>query len=291
MNDEIVKYKKNVKIVHSSKESYIEKTKTQSLKEIFSYLDTRDFKSHPTIEVENDKIIKYKYIKEDYAPLEEKEEEFFKTIATLHYKTSRQKTINKLKYKNIYTKIINNIDYLKKDYEDLINKAEEQVYMPPSLYLLARNYKIINECLMYCEKNINTWYRSVENETKQRTCLLHNNLSMSHFIINKQENSNENKYLISWDKCLLDTPVLDLYKLYNKEIHNIDFIDGLKTYSKIVTLSNQEITLFNTLISIPPKLSLRHDEYTNTLEVKQAIKRIIKTHKLITANVFQIEED
>lgn len=286
-----VKYKNKVKIIETEEEKKVSKIKKKNINELFLYLDTRDFLSHPEIINEENDTIDYRYIEEIFMPKEEKDKSFLETVSLLHYKTTTRKNVSKKKYKDIYTKLIGNIDYIKEKYDNLINTIENEEYMSPGEYLFARNFNIIWQSITYAEKELNLWYRQVENETKQRVTIVHNNLKSDHFIIGKDEKGERNNYLISWDNYMVDTPVLDLYKLYQNELYNIDLIENFKEYSKIMKLNEIEIKLFNILISIPPNIELDNNEYNNVQKVRQLVKRIYKSNSLITADVFKIEQD
>ena len=75
-----------------------------------------------------------------------------------------------------------------------------------------------------------------------------NNLKKDNFI------RGEENVLISWDNYLVDTPILDIYKLYKNEYKNMDFTSLLKTYNEIYPLTKEEIKLFFILISMPKKI-------------------------------------
>ena len=49
----------------------------------------------------------------------------------------------------------------------------------------------------------------------ERVCVVHNNLKDEHLL------KNDKNYLISWDKYLIDTPVLDLYRFFQNENRSI----------------------------------------------------------------------
>ena len=78
--------------------------------------------------------------------------------------------------------------------------------------LIANNNSLIysEACLNYSKGELELWIQMVENKTKMRYVLLHNNLDLNHYI------RKENSYLISWDKAKIDIPIFDLYKLFLK---------------------------------------------------------------------------
>lgn len=235
---------------------------------LFDYLDTRNFNSHPKITNESDDTYTMEYINSsDYYEMT-KGVELIKVVSELHQKTIFFKDVSKNKYRNIYNKLSDNIEYLKKYYLELIEKIENEVYMSPSHYLFARNYSIIDSSLEYSSKELKRWFNLVSNKTKERVCVVHNNLSLDHFV-------KEGKgYLLSWDKHLVDTPVLDLYIFYKKEGYKLDYNYLLNVYNENLELLNEERMLLNILISIPPKLEEVTDEYLNTINIKNLLDYI-----------------
>ena len=103
----------------------------------------------------------------------------------------------------------------------------------------------------------------VSNKSKERVCIIHNNLSLKHFI------RGEKNYLISWDKYKVDTPVLDIYNFYKKEGFKLDFKYLMKVYNDNLELLEEEKKLLYILISIPPKLINIKEEHLNTINVKE----------------------
>ena len=259
------KYKNNVII----KEDGVLKNKSNNnVSELFKYLDSRSFNSYPEILDEDQNTYKMKYLNNsDYYEIT-KGVELIKTVSELHYKTIFFKDVSKNKYRTIYNKISDNIEYLKKYYNSLIEKIENEVYMSPSHYLIARNYSSIDSSLNYAEKELKKWFNIVQNKTKERVCIIHNNLSLKHFI------KDGGNYLISWDKHMVDTPILDLYIFYKKEGYKLDFNYLLNIYNENLELLKEEKMLLNILISIPPKIEELDDEYINCININNTLDYI-----------------
>ena len=158
----------------------------------------------------------------------------------------------------------------------MIDNIENEVYMSPSNYLIARNYSSILVMLDNCKKYLAKWYKKVENKTTERVSVIHNNISLEHFII-----SNKN-YLISFDGARVDTPILDLYKLYKKEYLNINFTLLYTTYTKNFTLFEEEDLLLKTLICLPPKIVKMNNEFKDTINISEIFKYINKTIEFIS---------
>jgi len=240
---------KTVKI-DTNNGSYIIK-KTKDNKDIFNYLITRNFNYYPDIIDYDNNYSITRYIDNIDIPNEQKMNDLIKLVALLHLKTTYYKELNDSEYKQLYEDLSNNISYLKEYYNEIISIIDTKVYMSPSEYLLARNISIINSSLNYSENKINDWYKKISTSDKYRVSVIHNNLNLSHFI------KNNNDYLISWDKAKIDTPLFDLYKLYNNHVLDFDFTDILKRYESIYPLTEDELELFYILISIPKKIRIK----------------------------------
>lgn len=269
-------YKKigNVFKIDTSNGKYIIK-KFKKNNDIFNYLITRNFNYYPDI-IDHDKSYSItKYIDNIDIPNEQKMNDLIKLVAILHSKTSYYKELNESEYKKLYEDLLNNTEYLKEYYNDIINIIDSKVYMSPPEYLLARNISIIFSSLEYCENKIKDWYNKIKNKDKYRVSVIHNNLKLSHFI------KNSNDYLISWDKSKIDIPIFDLYKLYNIHALDFDFYDILKRYETIYPLKEDERDLLFILISLPQKIEFDDNNYEMCRKISREIDRIYKTDKLI----------
>ncbi|MEG2457836.1 MAG: hypothetical protein RSB41_02990 [Bacilli bacterium] len=284
MNDKII-IKNKAKIIKKDNEVYVIKKTKKDLTKLNEYLDNRDFTSYPHILSKDNEYTKYEYIESKSHITDEKLVDLIKTVALLHYKTAYYKTVSRLKYKKIYEKLIDNVDYLKLYYEKLITDIESTIYFSPVDYLIARNYHIIKGSLDYSERTLNAWYREVNNKTKQRVVVVHNNLKQDHFIIG------DIPYLINFDNYIIDSPVLDLYKLYKNEFSNYDFKDLFKIYNSIFHLEKNEIMLLNILISIPGRIEETGNNLMDTKNINEIINFIYKSNDLVTSGVFEIEEN
>jgi hypothetical protein len=109
-------------------------------------------------------------------------------------------------------------------------------------------------------------------------CVVHNNLSLSHFI------NSDKGYLISFDRAMVDTPVLDLYKLYKNEFDSLNFDVLFKKYNDNFILSSEEKLLFFILISLTPKIEITGNEFDDCININYVFKYIYKTLNFINKN-------
>lgn len=264
--------KKSVRIIDNK---YVIKKKNKSLDNTFNYLLSRSFDYFPEIIKEDKDYIYYKYIEDINEPNEQKMVDLMTLLSLLHNKTTIYKEIDIDHYKYIYESTNKEIDETYKYYNDLMNNIDEQVYMSPSNYLIARNISIVYNSLNYAKEHINIWYKMIENKRKARVVTIHNNISLEHYL--KQDKP----YFISWDKSKIDIPIYDLINIYKKNYLEYDFIDMLKIYLNKYPLNKEEMTLFLTLISIPDKIKSTNSEYKTVLEVRRIIDYIYKTKELL----------
>lgn len=255
--------------------SYYAVKKKENMENIYDYLSLRNFPYYPPVLTSEDFEITKK-IEDMKYPLEQKIMDLVDVVALLHSKTSFYKEIESDYFKKIYEDIMGNIEYLEEYYSDMITMIEKEVYMSPSSYLLARNISLFFDSLYYAKENIKLWYEEVSSKNKIRYVVLHNNLSLDHFL------KNESSYLISWDKSKIDIPIFDLYKLYKRHALDYDFEVLLKEYEKKYPLLDEERKLLFILISIPNKLTIGN-EYESCKQFTKEIDLLYKTRKWISS--------
>lgn len=265
--------KNSVKIVDNS---YVIKKKLGNLDNTYNYLLSRSFDYFPRIIKEDDNNIYYEYIDDIEEPREQKIADMVNIVSLLHNKTTFYKEIDLDNYKYIYESINQEIDDTYRYYNILIDNIDREVYMSPANYLIARNISVIYSALNYSKENIDKWYKLVEDKRKARVVLLHNNLSLDHYL------KSDRPYLISWDKSRVDMPIFDLVSLYKRHYLEFDFASIMSSYLNKYPLTKEEMILFLTIISIPSKIKYTDSEYKNVLNIRNIIDYVYKTHELVT---------
>ena len=264
-----------VTIVDTKNGRYAIKEKSNS--KIYNYLKSRNFNYYPKkISDARDDYEISEFIEELDIPKEQKMMDLIDLVSLLHTKTTHYQETEEDDYKEIYEDINNNVVYLNSYYNDLITIIDSKVYMSPSEYLLARNISKIFSSLNYVYDELQNWYDMVKGSHKKRLVVIHNNLSLSHFL------RNNNSYLISWDKAKIDTPVFDLYKLYKKEGLQFEFSELLNKYEKRYQLLPEEKKLLFILMALPDKIELKNNEYENCKRVDKMVEFIYKTEHIIS---------
>lgn len=256
-------------------DKYILKSTDKDIEELFSYLHSKGFDNIPDIVETSNEGIKYKYIESKNNDDNLKRLELSKLLSFLHYKTSYHKDISKHKYREIYDKLKEKIEYIEEYYNKLMDKIEMEIYPSPTHYLIERNYSIILGSINFIKSEIKRWFRLVENKTKERVSIVNNNPRKEHVIIG------DKSYLVNWDNYMVDTPIIDLYKLYKVDNNYKDFYELYKEYSKNFNLTEEEKKLFFIMISIPPKIEFLDDEILNTKIVGDLINYLYKTNEFI----------
>ena len=76
-------------------------------------------------------------------------------------------------------------------------------------------------------------------------------------------------------------PLNDLVSLYKKHYLDFEFSDLLKIYLSKYPLSESEMILFLTIISIPDKIPNNDSEYMRVLSIRRIIDYVYKTADLV----------
>lgn len=267
----------NVSILESMDGKFVVKPKgKQDVKELFNYLSIRNFNCYPKIVDDSraDCDI-YEYVEDATYPKDQKAIDMIKTVAELHSKTSYNREVREDKYKELYDILKGNLAYYKDKYASMVEAIEEEIFMSPSHYLFIRNSsKLMNE-IAFCEDKIDEWYDMVKEKRETRVSIIHNNLSLDHYL------KSSRSALISWDASRVDSPVLDFYNFYEKEALNIEFASVLREYMKNMDLKEDERALLLLLLCMPKDIDFAEDEFTSCSQVSSAYDYIYRTEWLV----------
>ena len=267
----------NIFIIEAMEGKMVCKNNTKiNYQELYNYLYSRGFSYVPKLIDTNNNSIILEYQDDININNYLKSQDLIKLTGLLHNKTSYYKEITKDTYKEIYDNLKSKISYLDNYYNNLYDSFIKEEYIIPSHYLYLRNYSLLNNALKYSRVKLDDWYKIIEEKSNQRVSLLHNNLELSHLIKNNDE------YLISWDNYTIDSPVLDLYKLYKNEWMNINFEELLDIYDNYIHLDDSELTLLYIIISIPYEVKLDKRELDNCKNLRTLINYIQKSEKVIS---------
>lgn len=265
--------KNSVKIVN---DEYVKKKKkNKDIDNIYNYLLSRSFDYFPRVVEEDDEYIYYEYIRDIEEPNEQKITDLVSLVSLLHNKTTFYKEVDIDNYKYIYESVSDKIEDTYNYYNRLMDNIENEVYMSPSNYLIARNISIIYSALKYAKETVDRWYKMNEDSRRMRVVMNHNNLGLDHYL------KGDKPYLISFDRAKIDMPVFDLISLYKKHYLDIDFNDILKIYLSKYPFSNSEMMLFLAMISIPDKISNVNSQYKRVLVIRRVIDYVYKTSDLV----------
>ncbi len=273
-------------ILHSMEGSFVIKPKGQKdIKELFEYLKARSFFAYPEIvDASRSDVNMFEYIEDIKYPKDQKSVDLARVVAELHNKTSYHKEVREDKYKEIYENVKGNLEFHKEECQRYVSLFEEHIFMSPSEYLFIRNSSKILSEIEFAEKKLDDWYELVKNKKETRVSVVHNNLSLDHYLKGKKES------LISWDSSIIDTPILDIYNFYKKEALNIEFGSFLKEYLKNSSIEEDEKQLLLILLCIPPEFKFDHTEFTSTRSISESLDYIFKTEWLV-APYYSIDDE
>ena len=263
-------------LLETTSGDFIIKPKKKDISELYNYLISRGFDHFPKlVDASRRDVNVFEYVESIRMPKEQMCDDIIDLIASLHNKTSYFKEVSEDTYKAIYEDIKSNISYLKNYYDTLFEMGFSEVYQSPSTYQFLRNFSKLNAALDFCDKELDNWYELIKGETKTRVSVVHNNLALDHYLKGNRE------VLISWDDYLIDTPIIDLVKLYKKEYLNINFAECLERYMYKFPLLEYEKKLLFILITLPPELKKGDSGISQCRYNNQVIDYVFKTEDLI----------
>lgn len=272
-------------ILETTSGDFLIKEKNKDLNELYNYLISRGFDNFPKLIDSSRKDINvFEYVESITMPKEQMCDDIIDLIASLHNKTSYFKEVSEDKFKSIYEDIKSNISFLKNYYDTMYEIGFSEEFMSPATYLFMRNFYKINAALDFCDREINEWYELIKGESKIRVSVVHNNLSIEHFLKGNKE------VLISWDNYLIDTPIIDIVKLYKNEYLNMNFSEVLERYFYKFPLLPYEQKLLFVLITMPPEIKMSNDEFNKCKNISKVIDYVFKTEDLIRPYYAEEEE-
>lgn len=273
-----VKLNNNVKIINTSTGKYVvKKRKSNDTRELFKYLKSKDFNNYLNyINDDGDEYLIFPYIDTVVNEKDVIATDMIMIVSILHAKTTFYKSYPLYEVKTFYEEKINQIETLKKYYENLRILFEEEEYLPPSHYLLLRNISWFFYSLDSSKYFLDKWYNIEKDKKNKRVCLIHGNLDLSHFI------GNEEKFLISWDKAKNDSPVIDLITFYKNNYKDISFYNILRIYEERYPLLNEERYLLFALLLLPEKINFNNEEIINTKNVYFSVKYLTSSSNIIS---------
>lgn len=272
-------------ILETTSGDFIIKEKNKDLNELYNYLISRGFDNFPKLIDSSRKDLNvFEYVDTINMPKEQMCDDIIDLIASLHNKTSYFKEVSEDKFKSIYEDIKSNISFLKNYYDTMYEIGFSEEFMSPATYLFMRNFYKINAALDFCDREIDEWYELIKGESKIRVSVVHNNLSIEHFLKGNKE------VLISWDNYIIDTPIIDIVKLYKNEYLNMNFSEVLERYFYKFSLLPYEQKLLFVLITMPPEIKMSNDEFNKCKNISKVIDYVFKTEDLIRPYYAEEEE-
>ena len=268
----------NAIVFNNNDKRYVIK-KCNNIKKTYNYLKSRSFEYIPNITFLDNNIYVYEYDNDSDIPNETKIKDIIYLSSLMHSKTYYFKDISLDEIKEKYESLINKNNDTYKFYMNMINLIEHYVYPSPSYYLLSRNISMFLNALDFSKQMINKWYEHIKKEPKIREVLLHNNLSLNHYV-----NSYDKKKLISLDKCSNGLCIYDFINLYKKYYDQYDFIEIYNIYNNKFKILESEKLLMYAILFIPDKIDFNNNEIINTKKVYKTCNYLYKTNELFMKN-------
>ena len=242
----------NATILKCTNGTYVVKNKkNKDIKELYKYLNSRDFHYYPLLVEDNRSDINvFEYVEDNSIDNEQKLFDLINLVSLLHNKTSYYKEVTNDKIKEIYEELLGRTIYMEEYFNKIIFNIEDDIFVSPSSNLLLNNSSKIFESLVFLKKEIEEWYKITIDSDKMRVCLVHNNLNLDHYI------KSDKDYLISWDNYIIDSPIIDIVKLYKNIYINMNFSEALKLYMEKFPLNDSEKKLLFIMLVMPDEINL-----------------------------------
>lgn len=270
-----ISYKRKTKVLETETGKYVIKLKNNN-NNIYQYLENRNF--HNFLPLENkatDSYEIYQYIEDRNLSSSDKALDLVYTLSMLHIKTTTYEPINLDKTKEIYEETLEKINYLNLYYHDLQDYIESKVYMSPAEYLLIRSISQIYYILDFSKNMIEKWYKEKEQQKKERIVLLHNNITLDHFL------EEEKSYFINWNKATKGIVIYDFLNFYQNEYMDLEMESLFELYQSKYPYTSDEKLLFLSLVAIPWKIDFKESNYCNTLNTRRLVNYLLKTRSFI----------
>src|SRR5574344_1957074 len=268
--------KGSVTILETTSGNFVIKDKSSDLGSLFSYIKSRNFDNFPKIIDESRANVNvFEYVEDTKMPPEQKANDLINLVSNLHNKTSYYKDVTEDSFKAVYDNIESNIKYLDELYLNYYNTFFNEEMMSPSHYLFMRNYSKIKADLNFCQQELDSWFDIVKDTHKTRVALIHNNLTLDHYI------KSDKDYLISWEHSRVDTPILDIINLYHNEFFDLNFENIINDYLQNYPLNEDEKKLLFVMLALPPTIKFQPKEFQSCLEIRKSLDYIFKTEDLI----------
>lgn len=274
-----ISYKNNLKIITTEHGKYTVKVRKRS-QDVYNYLRSHNFNTflEPLVATSDEPYEVYPYI-ESQAMINDNDKaiSLIYNLSLLHTKTTIYEEINLDEVKELYEKTSSELNNLEIYYHDLQDYIENKIYMSPEEYLLIRNITLLYNAITFSKQNLKSWYDKKITLKKERQVFLHNNLSLDNFIVTP-----ENHYFINWDKSSHGIPIYDLLTFFQNEYNNLEVESLYSIYQSKYHLTEEEESLFYTLLSKPWKIQFSKNHYNNTLEVQNLLDYIVKGSSLVS---------
>ena len=273
-----IKYIGNIIIIDSDKGNFVYKDNSNNY-DIYDYLKSRGFTHFPMpINNKNSNYEIVEYIPIKQVPNEQKLKDLIYLTSLLHKNTSFNKEIDLDEIKNMYENISNEADYLMNYYHDLNNYIDNITFMSPTEYFLVSNIDLFYYLISFVKVEINNWYNHMKNKKTFRYSMIHNNLSLDHLL------ENNKSYLISWNKACLNTPIIDLEKIYKDNFYDLDLNDFIKEYEKNNYLDEYEYLYLLIKLGLPKRIEFTNNTYQDTYDLSNYLVYLRKIALLIQKN-------
>lgn len=287
-NFNVNKYNKNGSVCFidtSSGRFCLKKKKDDKVFDTISYLKSKRFKNFlDIVSSREDDFLLTRYIDNKIFIKEDKAYELIYLVSMLHNCTTFYKSISLDEVKCFYEEKTKEIVYLKNYYDNLCYMLDSDNFISPSKFLLLKNISLIFLSLDLASDYLNKWYEIMKTKSSKRMVLNHNNLDLSHILIE------DISYLINWEHSSFDSPIVDLVCFFKRECLNVDVDILFDIYLSRYQLFIEEYYLLFVYLLIPEKVCFKDLEIENTKYIYELINYFSFCYKFVLKNASRCNE-
>jgi len=200
---------------------------------------------------------------------------YFETLAYLHLTSFYYTKISHDYFSTLHHDIISIIHEREQYYEQMIQSYESIVYRSPSQWMLVMNYYRIYESLCSAKQYLSQYLQLTKDYTQLRVCLTYKHFDYDHIALKE-------KVLLSIDNLCIDSPIYDLFDMYQRIPDILFDLDCFSQYYfKKIELKEDEKLLLCCLMNIVPIIYYSDDEIENIIKLSRLLYYLDSIHTFI----------
>jgi hypothetical protein len=190
---------------------------------------------------------------------------YFEMLSYIHTHSFYLKKVNQEYFKDMYQKILKDINDRRNYYLSIMMNCENMTYRSPCQWLFLLNFYRIDERYKKAIAYLNQYMDLIKNNHSIRVCLIYNHFDYQHIFLKA-------KKLISIDSMKIDMPIYDIYNIYlstNDILYDIECLS--QNYLKNMKYDKNEKILLCCLLNTVPICNFDDNEIDNIIKISRLL--------------------